>query len=385
MRQSTGEGTADAAVRFDGLSDALATGLPAERPRRPTIHDVAREAGVSYGTVSRYLNGGKWVGEASTQAVVAAIEKTGYRANRFARSLATGKSSTVVFLLTEPQDRLFGDPNYPVILRAATEALDERDMSLILMTASTDHERRRALEFVSGGHVAGVLLISSHAGDPILPELVAAGVPTVSCGRPSSWEHAISSVAADDRIGAREAVAHLASTGRRRIGIITGPLDLAGSLDRVDGYYDALDAAGIARDERLVVEGDWSNAGGRAGASRLLEAVPDLDAVFASNDVMAVGAVASLRAAGRSIPEDVGVVGFDDAGQAATCDPPLSTVRQPFAEISREMVRLLVESEPGHTTNVRVSTELVIRESSARQYSHPTPLINQARSTERGH
>ncbi|MFH8252981.1 LacI family DNA-binding transcriptional regulator [Microbacterium sp. B2969] len=331
--------------------------------RRPTIRDVARTAGVSYGTVSRYLNGGKNVGKASALAITDAIDRTGFRRNRHARSLATGRAMTVAFLLTEPQDRLFGDPNYPILLRALTGALAERGYALVLMTAAADDERARAVEFAAGGHVDAVILVSSHSGDPIIAELIAAGVPTISCGRPVGWESTIASVSADDRGGARAAVEHLVAQGCRAIGVITGPLDLGGAVDRLSGYRDALEAAGIAFDSTLVAEGDWTLDSGRTAAARLARG--DLDGLFVSNDMMAAGAVAALRAAGRRVPQDVRVVGFDDTGLAATCDPPLSSVRQPFAAISREMARLLCDGAELRPGAVRLDTELVIRGSSA--------------------
>ncbi|GAA1466449.1 LacI family DNA-binding transcriptional regulator [Microbacterium thalassium] len=333
--------------------------------RVPTIHDVARVAGVSSGTVSRYLNGHKWVADTSAEAIKAAIDATGYRRNRFARSLATGRSSTAVFLLTEPQDRLFGDPNYPILLREITTALADRGITLVLMTASEDDERRRVMDFVRGGHIQGVLLVSSHVDDPMTEQLARAGVPTVSCGRPIGWESSIASVAADDRAGARIATEHLITLGRRRIGFITGPLDISGAIDRLDGYTDALAAAGIPLDPALIAHGDWLNVSGRAAMTELLTTAPDIDAVFASNDLMASGAITTLRAAGRTVPGDVAVVGFDDSGLAATTDPPLTTMRQPFAEISREMVRLLTERVPGEAPAVTLPALLVTRESSA--------------------
>ncbi|GLI27118.1 LacI family transcriptional regulator [Agromyces rhizosphaerae] len=350
-------------IRETGSTPPAPVAAPADRA--PTIHDVAHAAGVSSGTVSRYLNGHKWVGGASADAIRAAIEQTGYRRNRFARSLATGRSSTVVFLLTEPQDRLFGDPNYPILLREITTALADRGMTLVLMTASEDDERRRVMDFVRGGHINGVLLVSSHLDDPMTEQLAAAGVPTVSCGRPIGWESTIASVSADDRSGARVATEHLIGLGRRRIGVITGPLDIGGAIDRLDGYRDALEAAGLPFDPALVATGDWLNVSGREAMTRLLATAPEVDAVFASNDLMASGAMTALRIAGRVVPDEVAVVGFDDSGLAATTDPPLTTMRQPFAEISREMVRLLAERVPGEAPAVSLPAHLIVRDSTA--------------------
>jgi len=327
----------------------------------PTIREVARVAGVSYGTVSRYLNGHRWVGEQSAAAIKNAIEATGYRPNRHARSLATGRASTVVFLLPEAQDRLFGDPNNPVLLREMSAALLERGVSLVLMTAGTPAERGAVIDFLRGGPIDGVLLVSPRSDDPMLALLVEAGVRTVCCGRPAGWESQVSSVSADDLDAGYRATAHLVAGGRRRIGMIAGPQDFGGAVDRVRGYQAALREAGIEHDPTLVVEGDWSNQGGRTAMAELLDRAPDIDAVFASNDTMAGGALTALRAAGRTVPDDVAVVGFDDTGVATTLEPPLTTLRQPFAEISREMVRLLLDRDPDEVATKTVPAQLVMR------------------------
>ncbi|MBO7941509.1 LacI family DNA-binding transcriptional regulator, partial [Streptomyces sp. S9] len=189
------------------------------RRKPPTIHDVAREAGVSRGTVSRVLNGGHYVSPTAREAVDAAIRKTGYVVNRHARSLITGRSDSVGFLLTEPQERFFEDPNFNVLLRGCTQALAAHDIPLLLMLAGTEDERRRITRYITAGHVDGVLLVSSHSGDPVASELREAGVPLVACGKPIGIGSKVSYVAADDRDGARDMVRHLLARGRRRIGV----------------------------------------------------------------------------------------------------------------------------------------------------------------------
>ena len=338
---------------------------PGTGRKRPTIRDVAREAGVSYATVSRVLNGREWVSPEAVRAVREAIARTGYTANPHARSLATGKSGSIAFLLTEPQHLLFEDPNFSVLLRGVAQALADRELTLILMIASTPEERNRTVAYLSGGHVDGVLLVSPHSGDPLLSHLVRAEVPIVACGRVLGYEQSISSVMADDRSGARSAVDHLASAGCRRIATITGPQDMVGGVDRLQGYRDALLAHGLPADPALIVPGDWGRASGAAGMRRLLDQAPDLDGVFAASDAMAAGALPVLRDAGRQVPGDVRVVGFDDSGLAATLDPPLSTVRHPLDRISEEMVRLLTDVIAGRTPlSITVPTSLVLRDSS---------------------
>ncbi|WP_432508154.1 LacI family DNA-binding transcriptional regulator [Kineococcus esterisolvens] len=340
------------------------TPRPPVARKRPTIRDVAREAGVSYATVSRVLNGHEWVSPESARAVRDAIARTGYTANPHARSLVTGRSGSIAFLLTEPQHLLFEDPVFSVLLRGVAQALSERSLTPVLLIAGTGDERARVLAYLQGRHVDGVLLVSSHAGDPLPGQLAATDVPVVACGRVLGAEDRISSVSADDRAGARSAVEHLLATGRRKVATITGPLDTPGGVDRLEGYRDVLRAAGADPGPALVRHGDWSRQSGAAAMRSLLEADPQLDAVFVASDLMASGALAALRASGRSVPGDVAVVGFDDTGLAATLDPPLSSVRQPLDRISREMVRLVVEGiEGGEPLATTVPTSLVLRAS----------------------
>ncbi|WP_406444212.1 LacI family transcriptional regulator [Streptomyces sp. NBC_00631] len=334
------------------------------RRKPPTIHDVAREAGVSRGTVSRVLNGGHYVSPAAAEAVNDAIRRTGYVVNRHARSLITGRSDSVGFLLTEPQERFFEDPNFNVLLSGCTQALAGHDIPLLLMLAGTKDERRRITRYITAGHVDGVLLVSSHSGDPVAEELREAGVPLVACGKPIGLGSKVSYVAADDRDGARDMVRHLLDVGRRRIGMITGPLDTPGGVERLAGYKEVLTEAGVAIDEALVVSGDYSKASGEAGAERLLAQAPDLDAVFVASDLMAQGVLAVLQRAGRRVPDDIAVGGFDDSPAATAVTPQLTTIRQPWDRISNEMVRVLLAQIGGEDpAAVILPTELVRRES----------------------
>ncbi|MDX3642607.1 LacI family DNA-binding transcriptional regulator [Streptomyces sp. MB09-02B] len=334
------------------------------RRKPPTIHDVAREAGVSRGTVSRVLNGGHYVSPTAAEAVNAAIRKTGYVVNRHARSLITGRSDSIGFLLTEPQEKLFEDPNFNVLLRCCTQALAAHDIPLLLMVAGTEDERRRITRYITAGHVDGVLVVSSHSADPVAQELREAGIPLVQCGKPMTPGSKVSYVAADDRDGARDMVRHLLSLGRRRIGVVSGPLDSPGGVDRLAGYKEVLAEAGVEIDERLIASGDYSRASGEAGTDLLLQRAPDLDAVFVASDLMAQGALAALRRAGRRVPEDVSVGGFDDSAAATESVPALTTIRQPYDRISNEMVRVLLAQIGGEApAAVILPTELVRRES----------------------
>jgi DNA-binding LacI/PurR family transcriptional regulator len=203
--------------------------------------------------------------------------------------------------------------------------------------------------------------VSTHSGNPLLADLRARGLPLVACGRPLGVERDIAYVAADDRDGARQMVRYLTSIGRRRIGIITGPLDTSGGVDRLAGYRDVL---GDGVDPALIAHGDYTRAAGAAAMATLLEQAPDVDAVFAASDLMAAGALAALRRAGRRVPHDVALGGFDDSGIAATSQPAITTIRHPLERISAEMVRLLLAQIDGEPpAAVILPTELVVRES----------------------
>ncbi|MFP7761735.1 LacI family DNA-binding transcriptional regulator [Marisediminicola sp. LYQ134] len=329
--------------------------------RKPTIRDVAAAAGVSYGTVSRVLNGGHWVSAPARTAVEEAIVSTGYTTNHAARSLATGRANSLAFLLTEPQHLLFADPTFALLLRGAAESLARRSMTLVLLVASTPDERANVANYVAAGHVDGVMLISTHESDPLLDTLLRAGIPTVCCGLPLGHESDVVAVSVDEERSARAVTRHLLDRGRRRVATITGPADTPGGRFRLVGYRDEL---GESFDPALVEAGDYSVESGTAAMTALLEREPDIDGVFAANDRMAAGALAALRRAGRRVPEDVAVAGFDDSGLASGLEPPLTTMRQPWERISEEMVDLLLGLIAGEDrAGVTLPTELVVRES----------------------
>jgi len=330
--------------------------------RGPTMEDVATVAGVSRGTVSRVLNGAFHVSADSLAAVQAAMRETGYVVNQSARSLVTRRSGAIAFVLSEPQDRLFEDPNFSVLLRSCTQILGQQDCSLVLMLAAGPDERARVMRFVRSGHVDGVLLVSTHRGDPLAAQLDAAGLPVVVCGRPLDAGLRMPYVAADDRGGARLMTQYLRDRGRQRIVTVAGPQDTAGGVERLAGYHDVLGPGAPAGG--VVRASEFSIQAGRVAMTELLTGIPDLDAVFVGSDLLAVGALEVLQEAGRRVPEDVLVGGFDDSSVAALARPPLTTVRQPLTLIAAEMVEVLLQQVAGRPASSRVlATELVLRRS----------------------
>ncbi|MEU5634741.1 LacI family DNA-binding transcriptional regulator [Streptomyces rishiriensis] len=335
------------------------------RPGTPTLEEVAAHAGVGRGTVSRVINNAAGVKDSTRRSVQRAIEELGYVPNLAARSLAGRRTDAVALVLTEPDWRLFAEPFFSEIVGSLGDALADTGMQLMLTLVRSDDERQRFLEYARGGRVDGVLLMSVHAGDRLPDMLAEARLPTVMLGRRSGDEY-VSYVDADNVGGARSAVSHLLSRGRSVIATVTGPLDMYAARCRLRGYQDALALAGLNSKPSLIAESDFTEDGGRSAMARLLERHPEIDGVLAASDTTAAGALQALRAAGRRVPEDVAVIGFDDFPLAQRTEPRLTTVRQPLEEMGRAMIRLLLEDmeEPSVAyRHVILRTELAVRES----------------------
>ena len=340
-----------------------------QRDVRPTLEAVAALAGVSRATASRVVNGGAGVRQPLVDQVRKAVDELGYIPNHAARTLVTRRNGAVAVIIDEPEFRIFSDPFFSRQIRGISRELNAHDAQLVLLLVEGSGDFDRVTRYLAGGHVDGVLAFSLHTDDE-LPAIIRRfrrpdglrGPP----GTPASGGDTpqVPYVDCDNRGGAREAVRHLVSLGRRRIAHIAGPRDQTSALDRIDGYHDVLPDAG----SELVVEGDFTAEGGARAMAGLLEARPDVDAVFVSNDLMASGALRVLRERGVRVPEDVAVVGFDDMTSVAeAAEPPLTTVRQDVEGMGRLMVRLLMERLNSDTgtwpESVVTPTELVRRAS----------------------
>ncbi|MGW4226271.1 LacI family DNA-binding transcriptional regulator [Streptomyces bauhiniae] len=339
---------------------------------RPTLEEVAARAGVGRGTVSRVINGSPRVSDTTRAAVEAAVAELGYVPNTAARALAANRTDSIALVVPEPETRFFAEPYFSDMLRGVGAELADTEWQLLLIFAGSDRKRQRLADYLSAHRVDGVLLVSVHADDPLPDLLDRLEIPAVISGPRSSGE-TLTSVDSDNYGGGRSAVEHLLARGRRRIAHITGRPDVYGAQRRVDGYRDALRGAGLEVDELLIEPGDFTEEGGRRAMSALLSRRPDLDAVFAASDVTAAGARHSLREAGRRIPSDVALVGYDDSAIARHMDPPLTSVRQPIEEMGRAMIDLLLteiaDRRPAGTRGLErrhavLATELVGRESS---------------------
>lgn len=333
---------------------------------RPTLEEVAARAGVGRGTVSRVINGSSRVSEQAKEAVGRAIAELGYVPNRAARALAGSRTDAVALVVPETEARLFAEPYFLDIIRGVSAELGAADKQLLLTLIRTEQERQRFEQYLAAQRVDGVLLVSVHRDDPLPDQLRALGLPTVLNGRRSPQEP-VAYVDSDNVGAGRSAVEHLAGRGRRRIATITGPPDMDAAEGRLAGYRQGLATAGLPVDEGLVAAGDFTEEGGRRAMRELLDRRPDLDAVFAASDLMAVGALAVLRARGLDVPGDVALVGVDDSPVARHLDPPLTTVRQPIEQMGRMMAGLLlrqIAGEEAEPSRLVLPTELVVRQSS---------------------
>ncbi len=336
---------------------------------RPTLDAVAARAGVGRGTVSRVVNGSPQVSPEARAAVQQAIAELGYVPNRAARALVTQRTDSVALVVSESGDRVFTEPFFAGIVRGVSSGLLETPLQLWLAMVQSPIERERVEHHLTNQHVDGVLLLSLHDADPLPTLLEERGLPTVLGGRPARMlqpgAQPVCFVDVDNVGGARQAVEHLVGRGRRRIATIAGPQDMGAGLARLSGYKEAVAALGGVNPD-LIAYGDFSEGSGAAAMRRLLQVCPDLDAVFVASDLMAFGALRTLREAGRRVPEDVAVIGFDDAPVARQADPPLTTVFQPVEEMGRQMARLLVSrirgEDPG-TPHLLLDTQLIERAS----------------------
>ena len=337
----------------------MTTAHPRERP---TLEKVALLAGVSRATVSRVVNGSQTVAPEIRDAVMRAVNELGYVPNPAARSLVTQRTDSYALVVPEPSSRVFSDDLFfPSIIRGVSQELEAAEKQLVLMLASSVSSHERIERYTLGRHVDGVMMASMHGADPLPATLARMGVPVVASGRPLG-RSAVPYVDVDHSIGVAKAVRYLIDAGRQRIATIAGPQDMVAGVDRLAGYRDEL--RGSNR-RSIIAVGDFTRESGTAAMRQLLDDDPQIDAVFVASDLMAEGALRTLRQAGRRVPDDIAVIGFDDIELARYTEPPLTTVRQPIEEIGRRLARQLLRLAAGEEIEsaLILPTELVIRES----------------------
>lgn len=329
-----------------------------------TLEEIAKLSGVSRSTVSRVINNQANVKAEVRHRVLQVIEETGYHPDPAARSLASQRSGLIGLVIPRVVQFLFTDPYYPRLMQGIAQACNAHDYTLSLFLFHTkDEEEKLYPRVLHNRLVDGVIVSALPVDDPLMPQLIEYEVPFVLIGRPSDMAQA-SFVDVDNMEGAYSAVSHLIRLGYRRVATITGPLNTTVGLDRWQGYLNALNERGCTVNDSLIVEGDFTEAGGYIAMQRLLPQQPD--AVFVASDTMAFGALRALRNAGRSVPKDVAIVGYDDLPSAATADPPLTTVRQPIRRLGAQAVETLLDilaNGPQPPRQFIATTQLVIRSS----------------------
>ncbi|WP_260925942.1 LacI family DNA-binding transcriptional regulator [Novosphingobium sp. 9] len=339
----------------------------------PTISDVATLAGVSMMTVSRVINADAKVRQSTREKVNAAIAELNYAPNRAARSLAGAAQMRIGLLYSNPSEAFLS-----AFIVGSLEEASRSDAQIIVRKLEDGEDPGHATERMIAGGVDGVVLPPPLCEAPeVLAVLRKAGVPTVAVttARP---EDGVAAVMIDDHTAAREMTAHLIGLGHQRIGFILGHPDLTASGERLIGYREALESAGIAFDEALVAQGYFTYRSGLDAAEALLSLDDAPSAIFASNDDMAAATVAIAHRRGLDVPGDLTVCGFDDVALATTIWPELTTIQQPIAEMSRCAVELLVSLLRNKRTSeigahrIKLDHTLVRRQSDAAPRRRPS-------------
>jgi LacI family transcriptional regulator len=330
-------------------------------PSRVTLRRVAESAGVSLATASRAVNGQPGVAPQTRERIEQAAREEGYP---LAGASLLDERSTRLVGVTMP----YAAPTYfAAVLQGTAEALYEHQMRVVLCPTRHQHDREVSLiDYLSHGATDGALLVLPEQSNSELAALGRLGYPFVVVDPLQALAPGIASVSAANTAVGAQATSHLVALGHRRVAAITGPSHFLATEGRLRGYYATLAAAGVGPDRSLVVEADFEFAGGRLAGERLLALSDPPSAIFAFNDKMAIGVLAAARARGIRVPEELSVVGVDDTPEAELAVPPLTTVRQPLAEMGRMGVNLLLrmlehhEHEPLH---VELETSLVVRAS----------------------
>ncbi|MCX6032482.1 MAG: LacI family DNA-binding transcriptional regulator [Chloroflexi bacterium] len=340
--------------------------------RRVNIADVAREAGVSSQTVSRALNNKSEISAETRVRVLAVVERLGFRPSTLARGLVTQKTATLGLVVPD-----IANPFFSEIARGAEDAAHEAGYSLLLCNTVEDPSREiEVLHTLEAQRVDGIILCSSRLAEEDLSAMMAKLPTVILVNRVLSGDD-LRSVCIDDEAGARCAAQHLLDSGHRAIAFLAGPPASYSGLNRARGYQRALSEAGIPADPDLSLACDPHLEGGYNAARQLLSHRPDTDAFLCYNDLVAVGALQACAAAGRRVPEDVAVVGFDDIRLAGLVTPPLTTLRSDKRTLGAEAVRLLLRVMagcPASCESIVLQPELIVRASAPARTAVEKPV-----------
>jgi LacI family repressor for deo operon, udp, cdd, tsx, nupC, and nupG len=331
-----------------------------------SIRDVSKAAGVSVATVSRALRNPEKVAEETRARVLEAVRAADYRPNMMARNFRSRQAFAVVVLAPD-----IGNPFFARVVRGIEQVAQKGGYAVLLGDTQSSPEREAEyLNLVRSNQADGVIQLSAHVDPVALARLWRPGeTPAIVNACECADTDFCSRVRIDNAAAARAMTEHLIGLGHRSIGVVTGPAASPLTRDRLMGHRAALDAAGVAHDPALRVEGDFSLQSGLDAVRRLLDGPVQPTAIFCFNDEMAIGAIRGLRMAGLSAPRDMSVAGFDDIEVARFADPPLTTIAQPMEDLGRAAMSALLDilggAEPAVRTHI-LPTSLVVRESTAR-------------------
>ena len=336
---------------------------------RATIRDIAELAGVSVATVSRVINDRPDVAPETRDAVLRHVRANHFTTNRSARALSGGRTGHIGLTMPMVRGDYFAD-----ILAGAIEAAYEQDMRVVLYTTLHEHDREvSVLEHLADGATDGSIITLPEESTNELAALQASGYPFVVADPRVPLGEDIPAVSAAHRAGAKAATDHLLALGHRRIAHVAGRAGWAATVERIDGYHASLAAAGVQPSDDLMVEGNFEVSSGYVAGLKLLDLPTPPTAIFASNDNMAVGILRAAHERGIVVPDQLSVVGFDDAVLAPNVNPSLTTVRQPLAELGRTAISLLMrmlDRQRVEALRVELATKLVVRESTAPPFGH---------------
>ena len=344
-----------------------------------TIADVASRARVSTATVSRVLAGHGRARPETRERVFSAARELGYRPSGVARSLRQRATRTLGLIITDIEN-----PFFPQLVRAVEDAARDHGYAILLCNAADDPERESGyLDLLVDRWVDGVVIAASSLGGRHREWLADAPLPIVLINS-TDQEIGLPTIASDNRAGGALAAAHLTELGHRRFGLIAAPARNIDAPDRLAGARDALRAAGIADSAIHVARGGPGVAGGERAAAEILARDPTVTALVAYNDLMAIGAMRAIRAAGLRIPADVSVTGFDDVDLAAYVDPPLTTISQATAEMGHWAVDRLTRELADRVISRAASGNGQPRAGSAAEERTPDHIVLPVRLQVRG-
>lgn len=335
------------------------------KPGKATLIEVAELAKVSKSTVSRVVNEDQSVSEETRKRVLDAIAATGYRVNQSARALASKKTGAIAVAIYEHLATYFTSAFSGAMVTAVQDYFFQKNIQVLILPAPDAQRQKRIEKYIYDGHVDGAILLGPVSEDILLPDLLAADIPLVIGGRPAGFQK-VSFVDIDNVTATEKVVRSLIQDGRKQIGFISGQLSNIAATDRMVGYRRAMESAGIEAPDSLIAMGDWGYESAVLGTQRILEAHPDLDAIFCSNDLMATAALAVIKEAGRKVPQEIAVVGFDNSPIALRTKPQLTSVAQDpeaYAQALGEALLAQIEGQEIENRSTILPTEIIWRES----------------------